>query len=198
MVSLLDKVAFRPKNDHMIFAGDMISKGPHSPGVVDLARDMGASCVRGNHEDRALLAYRDIHSKQLALQGPDEDPHWAGDEMAEESFSHGDYRDRALARQLTARQVDWLRKCPVILKVGEIKGLGEVVVVHGGLVPGLKLETQDPVAVMNMRTIDLETHVPSDRRNGMIWSKVRTPPLFLHTHLHRQSICSTHDKGRSD
>ena len=181
MVSLLDRVAFRPKNDHLIFTGDMISKGPHSPGVVNLARDIGASCVRGNHEDRALLAYRDIHSKQLQLQGPDEDPQRAGDEMSEESFSHGDYRDRALARQLTAQQMGWLRKCPVILKVGEVGGMGEVLVVHAGLVPGLKLEGQDPVAVMNMRTLDLDTHVPSDERNGMAWSKVRTPFFFPHT-----------------
>lgn len=181
MISLLDEVRFHPRNDHLIFAGDMISKGPHSPGVVDFAHDLGASCVRGNHEDRVLLAYRDIHSQQLALQGPDEDPQWTGDDMGEESFSHGDYRDRALARQLNVRQVDWLRKCPVILKVGEIRGMGEVVVVHAGLVPGVELEKQDPVAVMNMRTVDLDTLVPSERRDGIPWTKVRIPGLILQT-----------------
>lgn len=175
MFSLLDKVRFHPRNDHLIFAGDMISKGPDSPGVVDFGHEIGASCVRGNHEDRVLLAYRDIHSKQLPLQGPDEDPRWAGDDMSEESFSHGDYRDRALARQLSARQVDWLRQCPAILRVGEIGGMGEVVVVHAGLVPGIELEKQDPFAVMNMRTIDLDTHVPSERRDGVPWTKVRNP-----------------------
>jgi len=172
VVALLDKLSFRPKTDHLILTGDLISKGPHSTGVVDLACNMRASCVRGNHEDRTLLAYRDIHSKNLPLQGPDEDPQWAADDMDEESFSHGDYRDRALARRLSARQVEWLRECPVILRVGEVARMGEVVVVHAGLVPGLKLEGQDPVAVMNMRTVDLETHVPSERRDGMAWTKV--------------------------
>jgi hypothetical protein len=55
---------------------------------------------------------------------------------------------------------------------GRVARMGEVVVVHAGLVPGLKLEGQDPVAVMNMRTVDLETHVPSERRDGMAWTKV--------------------------
>ncbi|KAI9879620.1 MAG: hypothetical protein M1830_007980 [Pleopsidium flavum] len=172
LIALLEKLSFRPKHDHLILTGDLISKGPHSTGVVNLAREMGASCVRGNHEDRVLLAYRDIHSQYLALQGPDEDPQWAADDMDEESFSHGDYRDRALARQLSTRHVEWLKECPVILRVGEVSGLGEVVVVHAGLLPGLKLEGQDPVAVMNMRTVDLETHVPSERRDGTAWTKL--------------------------
>jgi len=181
VISLLDKIHFHPRNDHLIFAGDMISKGPHSPAVVDFGHDIGASCVRGNHEDRVLLAYRDIHSKQLRLQGPDEDPQWGDDDMAEESFSHGDYRDRALARQLTTRQVDWLKKCPVILKVGELGRMGEVFVVHAGLVPGVEPENQDPAAVMNMRTIDLDTHVPSERVDGIRWTKVRTLTLIPRT-----------------
>ena len=183
VVSLLDKVDFRPKHDHLILTGDLISKGPHSTGVVDLARDMDASCVRGNHEDRTLLAYRDIHSRHLPLQGPDEDPQWDVDSMDEESFSHGDYRERSLARKLTARQAHWLKQCPVILQVGEIEGMGKVVVVHAGLVPGLKLEKQDPIAVMNMRTVDLDTHVPSENRDGMAWTKVDTTLSLIHTHI---------------
>src|ERR1700744_6498091 len=53
---LLQKLDFDKERDHLIFTGDMIFKGPDSLGVVDLARDLGASCVRGNHEDRTLLA----------------------------------------------------------------------------------------------------------------------------------------------
>ncbi|KAK5311473.1 hypothetical protein LTR70_008764 [Exophiala xenobiotica] len=40
---------------------------------------------------------------------------------------------------------------------------GEVVAVHGGLVPGIKLQDQDPMSVMNMRVIDLKTHMPSQQ-----------------------------------
>lgn len=58
MEALLEKVAFLPENDHLIFVGDMINKGPDSVGVVELARKYGASAVRGNHEDRILKIRR--------------------------------------------------------------------------------------------------------------------------------------------
>lgn len=32
---------------------------------------------------------------------------------------------------------------------------------HAGLLPGVPLERQDPTAVMTMRSVDLDTHVPS-------------------------------------
>jgi hypothetical protein len=95
--------------------------------------------------------------------------------MGEESFSHGDYKDRALAKMLDKRQIEWLQACPVILKIGEIEGFNngaEIVVAHAGLVPGIKYERQDPFQAMNMRTIDLKTRVPSEERKGEPWEKV--------------------------
>ena len=38
-----------------------------------------------------------------------------------------------------------------------------MVVVHAGLVPGVPLQNQDPRSVMVMRTIDLHSHVPSEK-----------------------------------
>ncbi|KAI9719582.1 MAG: hypothetical protein M1812_003353 [Candelaria pacifica] len=173
LIALLDEVSFNPLSDHLILAGDIIAKGPDSGGVIDLAQQMGASCVRGNHEDRILLAHRSLHSASVPLQGPTEDPHNTDDDMSEESFSHGDYKDRALAKELNDKQIKWLKTCPVILRVGNVDGMGEVVVVHAGLVPGVDLERQDPFNVMNMRTIDLDTHVPSEGRDGGVaWTKV--------------------------
>ena len=180
VLKLLDKVSFSTKSDHLVLAGDMVRKGPDSIGVIELARELGASCVRGNHEDRVLLAYRDLHANHLPLPGPMEDPHAEDDDLDEESFSHGDYKDRKLARQLAHQQAKWLRDCPLILRVGEIEGMGEVVVVHAGLVPGVELENQDPFNVMNMRTIDRKTLVPSDGRDGVAWAKASVPiPLPL-------------------
>jgi len=170
--NLLEKVSFHSATDHLILTGDMIDKGPDSPGVVDLARELSASCVRGNHEDRMLLALNDMRVHHASLPGPQEDPGRTVDTLDEESFSHGDYKARALARQFTDKQIRWLQKCPVILRVGEIGGMGEVVVVHAGLVPGVPLERQDPFQVMNMRTIDLDTRLPSDGREGTAWEKV--------------------------
>jgi hypothetical protein len=64
----------------------------------------------------------------------------------------------------------------VILRVGPIEGMGEVVVVHAGLVPGVDLENQDPSAAMNMRTLDPETRVPSSSASGTHWAEVSVVP----------------------
>jgi hypothetical protein len=136
---------------------------------------IGASCVRGNWEDRTLLAYNSLTAKVHPLPGPQEDPHTQEDFLDEESFSHGDYKDRALAKLLSKDHVKWLQKCPVILRVGALPGFNggsELTVVHAGLVPGVALERQDPFFVMNMRSMDLNTQVPSEDRKGKEWDKV--------------------------
>jgi hypothetical protein len=161
---LLEKVSFNQKGgDHLIFVGDIINKGPDSTGVVDLARQYSASSVRGNHEDRILLLRQEmVKTKTLSI--PDDDE--------ESRFSSRELSERALARSLSDEQVRWLESCPVILNVGQVSGMGQVVVVHAGLVPGVELEKQDPSSVMTMRTIDLDTHVPSPRKKGTNWAKV--------------------------
>lgn len=64
---LLDKVKFDSTggSDHVVFTGDVVAKGPKSSEVLDLLRkleDRGVgSCVRGNHDDRVLKAYRRLH-----------------------------------------------------------------------------------------------------------------------------------------
>ena len=187
---LLAEVQYEARTDHLIFAGDFISKGPSSPAVIDLAMSAHASCVRGNHEDRVLLAYRDLYSHRLTQEqkgrkapsppaaGMPEDMTQNDSEdedesLVRESFLHGDAVDRRLAESFTKRQIDYMASCPVILDIGQIKGLGDVHVVHAGLVPGVRLERQDPMGVMHMRTIDLDTHVPSSSATGMPWFKVR-------------------------
>ena len=192
MENLLAEVQFESRTDHLIFAGDFISKGPSSSAVVDLAMSAHASCVRGNHEDRVLLAYRDIYSHRLTQEqkgkkkplppaaGMPEDMRKndredEGERLEEESFSQGDAVDQRLAESFTKRQIDYMASCPVILDLGQIKGLGNVHVVHAGLVPSVRLERQDPVGVMHMRTIDLDTHVPSSSTNGTPWFKVCVP-----------------------
>ena len=178
LVDLLAKVDFNEKHDHLILAGDIISKGPDSPSVVDLAMKLGATAVRGNHEDRIILAHADMVAEHLEIDAPDpsEDREKKQDALEEESFSHGDYKDRALVKSLGEKRINWLKECPVILRVGKLGSLGEVVVVHAGLAPGVKLEKQDPLMVMNMRTIG-EDGVPSDEREGTGWMKASLPVI---------------------
>ncbi|KAK2754410.1 hypothetical protein FQN54_007054 [Arachnomyces sp. PD_36] len=173
---LLENVSFdSTKGDHLIFTGNMISNDLKSPSIIELARQHRASCVRGANEDRVLLVRRQMAtSNTVPLAGPTERPGGSGDvdHMDQESFSQGDYKERALAALLAEDQINWLESCPVILRIGQIKGMGETVVVHSGLVPGVELASQDPASVMNMRTIDLKSHVPSASEEGMPWQKL--------------------------
>ena len=191
MISLLAEFQYEARTDHLIFAGDFISKGPNSPAVVDLAMSAHASCVRGNHEDRVILAYRDMYAHRLIQEqagkplapapGMPEDMQQnepEDDEIEQERFSRGDAVDRQLAGSFTKAQIDYIASCSVILDIGRIKGLGDLHVVHAGLIPGVRLERQDPMGVMHMRTIDLDTHVPSSSGKGMPWFKVRPPSTF--------------------
>ena len=173
LVKLLDKVGFNEKRDYLIFVGDMISKGPDSAGVVDLAIELGASAVRGNHEDRVLLADAAMAGgkgdSDMSDLVEDEGKKQVG--LGLQTHDHGDSKDKVLAQELGGDRLRWLSQWPVILRVGKLGDLGEVIVVHAGLAPGLELEKQDPMMVMNMRTID-KHGIPSNERDGMDWSKV--------------------------
>ncbi|KAF2714629.1 ser/Thr protein phosphatase-like protein family [Pleomassaria siparia CBS 279.74] len=194
--ALLEKVGFDADNDHVILTGDMINKGPDSPGVVSFVEKIGASSVRGNHEDRILLTITDMENSHVALPGPQENANRTNDTLEEESFSQGDYKIRKLAKKFSKKQIAWLRERPVILRVGHVHGMGDVVVVHAGLVPDIPLEQQDPYQVMNMRTIDLKTRVPSENRDGTPWEKFwnhRQKKLPSHK---RMTVIYGHDRKR--
>lgn len=213
VLNLLVEVSYNADHDHVICAGDMISKGPSSGEVIDQLISMKASCVRGNHEDRILLIHQEMKShgliptasffhhhktkKQQQLLHPTllptkqsaKSPLPQGKSAAVGDKSHRsnnsnnkESADRNLASSLSNQQIEYLSSCPVILRLGSVPGMGETLVVHAGLVPGVELEKQDPVSVMNMRTLDLETRVPSRSAKGTAWNEVMFPfssPLFL-------------------
>jgi hypothetical protein len=54
LLMLINKINYDPLKDHLIFVGDLVAKGPKSIEVVQLIRSLGASCVRGNHDDKVL------------------------------------------------------------------------------------------------------------------------------------------------
>ncbi|KAL8926165.1 MAG: hypothetical protein Q9208_003068 [Pyrenodesmia sp. 3 TL-2023] len=205
--ALLTETKYNNHTDHIVFTGDLISKGPASAQVVDFAVNNSASCVRGNHEDRVVLAHRDLNTHRASLPGPDEDEGDPGsrppspgdpelDRLDEESFSHGDYIDRKFAKSLTPEQASYLISCPLILDVGRLPGLGRTTVVHAGLVPGVDLQNQDPMGVMNMRTVDLKTHVPSRSHSGTPWFKLWNKHQSLVPSEDRSTVVYGHDARR--
>ncbi|KAF9159798.1 hypothetical protein BGX21_003068 [Mortierella sp. AD011] len=50
----LKKVKFDSSKDRIILAGDMVAKGPQSLELIDRAMELGALCVRGNHDDKVI------------------------------------------------------------------------------------------------------------------------------------------------
>ncbi|KAL2111168.1 hypothetical protein VUR80DRAFT_216 [Thermomyces stellatus] len=142
--ALLAKVGFNAEsgNDHLIFVGNMVSEGPDSAAVVDLAQSVKASGVRGVHEDRVLLAREASYADQDAF-----------DDLQQQHLSHGDYDDRIVAESLSPQNIEYLSSFPVILELGYIPTLQNAFVVHAGLVPGLELEKQDPWPAMHMRSV---------------------------------------------
>ncbi|CCT74853.1 uncharacterized protein FFUJ_10925 [Fusarium fujikuroi IMI 58289] len=198
---LLEKVAYsKSDGDKLIFVGDLINKGPDSPGVVQLAMELGASAIRGNNEDRVLAAHTAIkrgedtklieRSKRLALEAEKEKEVTNGELAPSESkedlksISPEDLKpyssesDFTTAANLTDKQISWLASQPLILRIKLRKGAtsppwnsGTLLVAHGGLVPLLPLEEQDPWAVMNMRGLvykDPEATVTEPIRAGLL------------------------------
>jgi len=202
--------------------------GPDSPGVVDLARRLGASSVRGNHEDKVLLTAAEVdlyHDPAAITPFPDSEeptspiPSFPEGEPTdidvdvnatatatadptpettrrELSLSTKDSKVLELAKSFNKEQRSWLQSCPVILRIGEIGKLHNVVVVHAGLVPDIPLDEQDPYHVMNMRTIDLNTRLPSETRAHTPWEKFWNHQQQKKPAEQRMTVIYGHDRKR--
>lgn len=160
---LLQKINFdRSAGDHLVFTGDLVNKGPDIPGVVQLAIDLGASAVRGNNEDRVLAAHGFLKSGRVSAAVDDNGGPGFEDSSKKvpEDIPFAISSDYITATQLSDEHISWLSSLPLILRLGSLKGAtsppwnaGSIVVAHGGLVPLVPLEEQDPWAVMNMRSL---------------------------------------------
>jgi predicted phosphodiesterase len=141
---LLDACAFA-RGDALVFVGDLVAKGPDSRGVLQIVRQTGARSVRGNH-DQAVLRWHDPVMRDAA---PERAPHHL-----------------RLARALSQEDWDLLHGLPLWLKLPE----HEVLVVHGGVVPGLPLEEHDPELLMNMRTLRPDGTGSRRAEDGVLWA----------------------------
>lgn len=61
---LIAKVGLDPREDALVFVGDLVAKGPDSHGVLKLAQKWKARGVRGNH-DAHVLKYRRGQADQM-------------------------------------------------------------------------------------------------------------------------------------
>src|SRR5690606_34183834 len=127
---LLKKLNYDASKDHIVLLGDMITRGRKSLEVLNLAMSEGASCVRGNHEDRILLLRKQLDKNPRSFSN------------IENSSNKKLKREIKLARKLSKEQVKWLEACPVILNVNNVPGMGHIAAVHAGLRVGVPLAIQ--------------------------------------------------------
>lgn len=173
---LLEKLEFNEETDHLIAVGDVISKGPKNAEVLDELIRIGASSVRGNHEDHIL---------KLAPASLDVD----GLPNIEVASRKGKPKDIKLLKELSKHHIRYLRDMPLILRIPALPQAAkatpkdsspiaeDILVAHAGLVPALPLAKQDPYFVMNMRSIRWKTHVPlveakDKKKKSKPWHKI--------------------------
>ncbi|KAK6345399.1 hypothetical protein TWF718_007315 [Orbilia javanica] len=80
------------------------------------------------------------------------------------------HSDLILAKSLRPRHAKFIESCPLILKLNNVSNLGDIAVVHAGMMPGVELEHQQPRVVMNVRTFVKDR--PTAGRKGLHWSKM--------------------------
>jgi len=151
------------EGDQVLFVGDLVARGPDSPGVLRLIRELGARAVRGNHEERLLSARA---ARRKGEQGP------------RLGASH-------LAVLEALGDEDWaqLESLPLKIDVDE----HALRIVHAGVVPGISWENQDPRMVTHLRSIGSDG-TPSDR-HGRLWGTLyEGPPHVVFGHNARLDV----------
>ncbi|GAM88871.1 hypothetical protein ANO11243_069050 [Dothideomycetidae sp. 11243] len=178
---LLQTVVFDSKRDHLVHTGDVLAKGPDSPGVIDILIGANASGVRGNWDDRILTASQSFHAQermkplqQMVLE--------------EAQKNRRPSKEAALLAELKHHHLTYLKSLPLVLTIPFQTTIlqhhrlrkhirSPLFVVHAGLVPAVPLSRQDPISIMTMRYIDPLSHIPHpERLTGSVeWDKLAPP-----------------------
>mmetsp|Transcript_26772 Transcript_26772/g.39605 ORF Transcript_26772/g.39605 Transcript_26772/m.39605 type:complete len:992 (+) Transcript_26772:31-3006(+) len=156
--NLLRECDYRP-GDLVVFLGDLVSKGPDSISVIQMAREIGAIGVRGNHDFEVVRWHQAIQSGV--------DPPVVGSEHFH------------IASCLSKADMKWMHSLPWYISSKELGAL----FVHAGFVSGIRLARQNPRLMMNMRSILPDGTVTSKFFNNWPWARLWDGPqtvLFGH------------------
>ncbi|KAL7537852.1 hypothetical protein ACHAXR_008118 [Thalassiosira sp. AJA248-18] len=149
--ALLKKCDYHP-GDTIVFLGDLVCKGPDSLSVVQLAREVGAIGVRGNHDFEVVRWHQAIKSGA--------DPPVIGSEHY------------YVASALNTADLKWMYSLPWYISSSHLNAL----FVHAGFVSGIRLAKQNPRLMMNMRSILPDGTVTSKFFNNWPWARLWDGP----------------------
>ncbi|KAL9187522.1 hypothetical protein ACHAXT_001625 [Thalassiosira profunda] len=149
--ALLKKCDYSP-GDLVVSLGDLVCKGPDSLSVVQMAREIGALGVRGNHDFEVVRWHQAIKSGA--------DPPVIGSEHY------------YVASALDTADLKWMYSLPWFITSAHLNAL----FVHAGFVSGIRLAKQNPRLMMNMRSILPDGTVTSKFFNNWPWARLWDGP----------------------
>lgn len=162
---LLKLAEFRKGTDRLIFAGDLIDRGSDSLGVLRRARELGAEAVMGNHDEKHVRYHNhELRKLRDPLYDNPMNP-YTGDRLKEHlSFTDDDWA--------------FLGSLPHWLRVNE-----KMVVVHAGVMPGIRMEKQLPNDCVRLRYVKTDVmkmaqadHVKKEPKKCVLWTELWTGP----------------------
>lgn len=130
---LLKRLSVTSK-DTVIFLGDLVDKGPHSPETVNLIRQSGWNSLRGNHEDRYLryLAHEEKKANVPGYFNP----------MRPLQGEH-----LRTFQSLTPEDWSFLKSCPTMIR------WDDTILVHAGVDGSLPLDRQKMKDLLNLEKV---------------------------------------------
>lgn len=146
---LYDNCAFPDKETVVVYVGDLVYKGPKTLDVIRFVRETGSFSVRGNHEQSILTEI--LHKRR-----------------------NEPVRDkRRVVYDLTQEDEEFLESLPFTINIPSLN----VLVVHGGLLPGVPLKEQDPLGMIFIRNYNPEKFQGTARIDeGFAWASVWSGP----------------------
>jgi predicted phosphodiesterase len=155
--NLLVKCAYRKNVDRLIFAGDLVDRGPDSAGVVAFAMKLNAEVTIGNHDEK-YIRYRRNDRIQRKKRNT-------------KSINSASEKQRVW-HSLTYEHIDFLETQPYCISLEEYN----TYVVHAGVLPERPIEKQTKETYLYTRYVHKETH----KRLHLMRPNFTQPPNSVH------------------
>lgn len=128
LCELLALVSYSPRTDRLVFAGDLVDKGPESAAVVRRVRELGAESVMGNHDEW----YARFHKREVS---------------GSNKMKRSPHRI-AIYESMSREDLEWLQALPPYIYLDE-----RTVVVHAGFRSGVSIAEQDVDDCLHLRYV---------------------------------------------